>query len=143
MLGAGSTKKATHVKLSTTYRCPKHIVSAANLVLRMKNTLLGGISDKDETPEIMPKLGDESGGAVRIIDEDSLDRGLAQSTEFAIVTLPDFIEEARRIFNAELVFTPDQIKGLEYPTVALYRLLDSPLFEDASKKIKELGGLGG
>ena len=144
MLGAGSTKKATHVKLSTTYRCPKHIVSAANIVLRIKNTLLGGISDKDETPEIMPKLGHESGGTVQIIvDKNSLDAGLAQSTGFAIVTLPDFVLEARLLFKTELVFTPDQIKGLEYPTVALYRLLDTPLFDEASKKMKELGTQGG
>ena len=145
LLRGDSVEEATHIQLSSTYRCPSNILDAANIVLDMKNVLTGGLSDSYERRVIKGKSSDDLIGEVHVIANMTDDPTLleaAQTTDFAVITLPEFVEEARTIFGTNLVFTPEEIKGLEYKTVVLYKLLESPVFKEAGKQMMVLDKQG-
>ncbi|WP_193392313.1 DNA/RNA helicase domain-containing protein, partial [Legionella erythra] len=132
---------ANHIELPVTYRCPGHVVKVANAILDLKQRVTGGLADKLEYSRII--LSDEqinNPGIVEWIEPNELNKHphlkqLAQTTQFAVVTLPQFKEKAKELFGTPLVFTPEEIKGLEYPHIVLYRLFDDPVFGKANKII--------
>ncbi|WP_133134017.1 AAA family ATPase, partial [Legionella rubrilucens] len=131
----------SHVELPVTYRCPGHVVDLANAILDIKQRLTGGLADKLEYARIIPSEQQKANpGLVQWVEPNELAKNhrlkqLAQTTQFAVVTLPQWKEKAKELFNTPLVFTPEEIKGLEYPHIAAYRLFDHDTCNDASKKI--------
>lgn len=136
-------KSLSHVELKKTYRCPLNIVHAANKVIELKHRLIGGIADKDEATEVTTAINpDKMAGQVVVLSKDALDEASwlkeeAKGTHFAVITLPCFKEEAKKIFNTPLVFTPAEIKGLEYKTVVVYRLFPGPIFKEAYHRLQD------
>ncbi|QRN04195.1 hypothetical protein GH742_10090 [Legionella sp. MW5194] len=131
----------SHIELPVTYRCPGHVVDLANAILDIKQRLTGGLADKLEYARIIPSEQQKANpGLVQWVEPNELPKNtplkqLAQTTRFAVVTLPEWKEKAKELFNTPLVFTPEEIKGLEYPHIAAYRLFDHDTCNQASKKI--------
>jgi|GEM_PF-4637534 len=131
------------VSLPGSYRCPASILKFANKLIRIKYQLTGGLADKDEKSGI--ELTDEQKAQPSkiswISNEKSaeFDNLLAKlkGTIFAVVTLPEFVDEAKRLYPTKLIFTADQIKGLEFNNVVLHRMMDSPIFREANKCLPE------
>ncbi|KTD50660.1 UvrD/REP helicase [Legionella quinlivanii] len=135
-----SKLKLEHIELPHSYRCPADVVHFANTVIRIKNTVVGGSSDKLEKPEI--KMSPEQAntpGMVHWLKQDKEElaklREMARQSNFAIITLPQYVKEARDKYPGVMIFTPEQIKGLEYENVLLYRMLDDTLCHEASREL--------
>lgn len=133
--------KLEYIELPHSYRCPADVVHFANTVISIKNRVVGGSSDKLEKPEI--KMSPEQAntpGMVHWLTQDEKElaklREMAKQSNFAIITLPQYVKEAREKYpEAVMIFTPEQIKGLEYENVILYRMLDDPLCHEASREL--------
>lgn len=134
--------KLSRTELQGTYRCPLKVVDVANRWLELKYLLLGGTSDKYEAGVIKPHQ-DAVQGTVRWYAEQptaedlALLKSYAQTTRFAVVTTADRITEAQQLFGTPLVFTAAQIKGLDYETVLLYQLLNTPALIEANKRLQK------
>ncbi len=129
----------TNIAFHETYRCPANIAAMANVVLDIKQQLAGR-ADKQEAEAIIPVIGQSNEGEVRWLDSlDEAERNQiaeqANHTDFAIITTEEFKEEARALFKTPLIFTPAEIKGLEYPVVLIYRLIEGVDFIQASKSL--------
>lgn len=133
--------KMKSVELPGSYRCPKLVVAFANQVLAIKYMLTGGASDKKEITEIGTQYSQEEG----IVDwpqpAESVITQIAEVTrvrsDWAVITDENYVEETKQIFDTELVFTVKDIKGLEYATVVVYRLLESDIFYQANKLLPD------
>ncbi|WP_133129092.1 UvrD-helicase domain-containing protein [Legionella quinlivanii] len=128
------------VELPHSYRCPENVVHFANEVIKVKNQVVGGRADKHELSEI--KMSPEQAKTPGIVhwlkqspEELKTLRDMAKQSNFAIITLPEYKKEAQEKYpGAVLVFTAEEIKGLEYENVILYRMLDNDLCREASRE---------
>lgn len=134
----------SHVALQGTYRCPSKVVSMANGALELKNHVLGGTSDKFELSVITQSsthTGDviwdtppvDSVAFMQWLNDLREQHGFKE-TEVAIITPPAFIAQVKALTGSHLVFTPLEIKGLEYPCVVTYNVLSM----DAFRQTKDL-----
>jgi hypothetical protein len=128
----------SHITLPFSYRCPPNITEVANEVINLKTRLTGGLVDKFEARKIEHNQHHANAGNVRWFNQFSNEENahfvnMATSTNVAIVTPLQFKEEARELFKTPLVFTPEEIKGLEYQTIIAYRPYDIPVYEEANK----------
>ncbi len=130
-----------HVQLTTTHRCPRRVAAVANEVVALKHRLVGGISDKYEPTEI--KVDNTIDGEVHLFSERELVASdwfkATKGTQFAVITEAVHRDQARQLFETELVMTPEEIKGLEYPTVVTYRLYPVEDFKKIHKRINSVG----
>lgn len=131
--------KAQHLPLNTTYRCPPAIVTLANKVIEIKNSLTGGIADKKEFTAISSASDSQiETGFVQWLDLCATEELLKlRQKELVVVTYEEFKDEAIKLFQTPLVFTPEQIKGLEYKTVVAFRLFDKDEFKQANAQLKD------
>lgn len=130
--------------LSNSYRCPKNIFDFAKKVIEIKRNVTHGIADKDEMVAVSTAVENKDEGRIIWIDPKNIPHQtktefehLAQTPKFAVVTTAANVEAAKKLFNTALVFTPDQIKGLQYPHIMLYNILNHPMFEQANKKVPD------
>ena len=137
----------TFISLPSSYRCPSSVINLANAVINQKMALTGGLVDKEEYPEIkLNEYQEKNDGEVVWIDEksqdylDTIQQQFAQTTDFAIVTHQEFIAEAKQKFNTPLVFTPEEVKGLEYTTILAYKLFNDDVFSQANTILKKKSG---
>ncbi|MCH9757221.1 MAG: ankyrin repeat domain-containing protein [Gammaproteobacteria bacterium] len=126
-----------NVTLDRTYRCPVNIARVINASIQLKHTLTGG---KIDTHEVSEMAADEALGdsTVDLITPDALEaqdwfNTRTRDGHFAIVAPEAYLQEARERFKAALVFTPEQIQGLEYHTVIIYKLFDTDEAKNALK----------
>ncbi len=136
-------KEASHIQLNLTHRCPERIVTAANQVLLLKHKLQGGTGDKHASTRIDRAPNDGGLGHLFLIEPDQVTQNTWLNTQIgqahcAIVTAPEHLESASSLFKTPLVFTPETIKGLEFPVVVAYKLYEPTLFREASKRMDEL-----
>ncbi|CEK11527.1 DNA/RNA helicase domain-containing protein [Legionella hackeliae] len=131
--------KAQNLTLSATYRCPPVIAKLANKVIDIKNILTGGIADKKEFTAISSTPDSQAeAGFVEWLDYSSTEEILKlRQKELVVVTYKEFKDEAIKLFQTPLVFTPKQIKGLEYKTVVAFRLFDKDEFQQANAQLKD------
>ncbi len=136
----------SETQLAGSYRSPEAVKHFANAIIQLKNNTVGSITDKNEMTEILaPELGQENKGQVNWFNsqesweqgkEDILSRYLKANV--VIIALKDQIEEAQRQFPGfTQIFTPEEIKGLEYELVIVYKPLSTPEFRQANKKLAE------
>ncbi len=130
----------SNIDFSETHRCPENIAGFANIILEIKKALAGR-SDKQEAEEIFSSLKNGEAGQVVWLDKikdhqkDYL-KQLATGTTLAVVSLAEFIDEAREIYGTELVFTPEQIKGQQFNTVVAHRPFEDTGLIEASQLLK-------
>ncbi len=131
----------SNINLSQTFRCPANIASFANVILEIKQKLAGR-SDKQEAEEIFSVSSLQTPGKVHwlAIDDNSQVKKLKQlalSTRLAVVTSEEFRKEAEALFHTPLIFTADEIKGLEYDVVLAYKPFQRKGFEIANRLLNE------
>lgn len=131
---------ASHVQLTGTYRCPPKIMDAANQVIHLKHLLVQGIADKFEATKIDSKILDTLGHVHLTSLETIFSKAWARTanTNIAIVTSEQNKIRARELFQTPLVFSPKEIKGLEYEIIISWELLDEDFFKRALKRFLEV-----
>ena len=139
------SKTVTSVYLTGTYRCPHVVIHFANALLRLRDTLRGGAAEKGGVTAIEFSSDPvKATGKVYWFDptmtvqadwQNHLHTIPQFSLQCAVITSDEYKDEARRTLNTSLVFTAEEIKGLEYPWVILYRPFDRPFFKDANKRL--------
>ena len=139
----GLSHVVRQISLEGTYRCPARIARVANVFLLAKYELTTGKQDLFECAELKSVLNTEGEqGKVALIRPRELsDQSWFQAdktTAFAVVTLKEYIDEAKRLFKTELVFETAEIKGLQYPEVVAYRLLSSPQFLSICSRLPDI-----
>jgi len=134
--------EVSRIELDVTYRCPLRVIDAANIVIALKQSLVGGKSDKAELSKI--KASDETdreGQVILLQTEEILTNSWlmdqAKGTHLAIITTVELLEEAKKLFNTPLVFTVAQIKGLEYQTIIAYRLCRQDMFKAIMQELPD------
>ncbi len=63
-------------------------------------------------------------------------REMAKDANACVVTHPAFVQVAKEKLNFIQVFTPEQIKGLEYKNVILYKILDHSVLREVNKRLR-------
>jgi ankyrin repeat protein len=132
-------KNASHINLNKMHRCPLQVVRVMNAVLEFKHRLAGGVADKKEATRIESseiKLGHVFVVNERELRDNEWTKKQAGGTNFAVVTSESNRDEAKKLFKTPLVFTPQEIKGLEYDVVVAYRLYADGVFKKASKRLR-------
>ena len=131
-----SFSSASFTTLETTFRCPPKIVWAANHIISLKNSVTGGLSDKQEIRAIEAVDAAKSVGKVYLLNKKAVDGSAwlaaTKGAHFAVVANKACHDEAKVYFNTSLVFTPEDIKGLEYEVVVAYKLFDEKMFVEAN-----------
>jgi hypothetical protein len=114
--------------LKANYRNARKVSELANRLLRLKQARFGSV-DRESTYLVEPQ-GEREGRVVlhpaspELLKE--LDRRIRQSAQVAVVVLRDEDKErARQALGTPLLFSAQEVKGLEYPTVVLFRPVDS------------------
>lgn len=112
--------------LSVNYRNAGEVTQVANDLLKIKHARFGSI---DRESNHLVRAASSEAGAVRLVaDKDAAKRELDDktraSTRVAVLVLRDEDKaEAKRYFRTPLVFSVHEAKGLEYPSVILYRFI--------------------
>jgi len=130
------------MQLSGTYRSAQRILDVANIIIGFKYQATGGATDKGEITDLRT-AGDMEGvvGETLWLSSKNTDglaylRDQAEAANLAVISWSERgTSEARTVINTPLVFTPEQVKGLEYDTIILW---DPFASEDCSKACKKL-----
>ncbi|MBL7479847.1 UvrD-helicase domain-containing protein [Legionella bononiensis] len=138
-LGKNMGIKAQHIELPCSYRVFPNAQPLVDRILDLRMKLIGGRADNLEYVQLPMTVEQNSTlGSVHWFDKvpeavHSALQEATQSSDLIIITLPEFIEEAKKFFKTDLVYTVDQVKGLQFPVVVLYRMAEDKALEDANK----------
>ncbi|MGD9591546.1 MAG: leucine-rich repeat domain-containing protein [Candidatus Berkiella sp.] len=126
----------TVVELSTHYRCPANIMQVASVF----NNLRLQFAPKGKTEPKISSSTLKNGGVIQWLEPSEENtavqiRAMANDANACIVTHKEFVHEAKMNFNFTQVFTPDEIKGLEYQTVILYKILEEKKLFEVNKSL--------
>lgn len=130
------------ISLVKSFRCPEIVIELANCLIALKNKITGGVADKAEYSRFEQQSTAKEKGDALFVSSRSLHEAkelLSQfkDTEIVVVAHADKKEEAQKAFPNYTVFTPEEIKGLEYKCVITYQLFDTTLFKEANKELKK------
>lgn len=134
-----------HIKslfLFKSFRCPELVIELANCLIALKNKITGGVIDKDEYSSFQQQSLVKEKGDVFLVSSQSLQQSKEllsrfKDTEIVVVAYTGKKEEAQKLFPNYTVFTPEEIKGLEFKCVITYQLFDTALFKEANKLLKK------
>ncbi|KTD48129.1 hypothetical protein [Legionella quateirensis] len=138
-LGKKMGIKAQHIELPCSYRVFPNAQPLVDRVLDLRMKLIGGRADNLEYVQLPMTVEQNSTlGSVHWFDKvpaavHSALQEATQSSDLIIITLPEFIDEAKKFFKTDLVYTVDQVKGLQFPVVVLYRMAEDKALEEANK----------
>ena len=124
----GLAERQVLALLAANFRNGQEVTRVANGLLKLKHARFGSI-DK-ESNYLVRATSTEAGGVELRADSTAarteLDRVSRRSTRYAVVVLRDSDKAAaRKIFRTPLVFSVQEAKGLEYPTVLLWTPVSS------------------
>ncbi len=133
----------TETQLAGSYRCPEAVKNFANILIQLKNNTVGSITDKYEMTEILaPDLKQEKGQVNWFNTKELWEKGKKDilnqylKANVVIVALEEHLQEAKEKFpDHSQIFTPEQIKGLEYELVIVYKPLTTSDFRHANTKL--------
>lgn len=122
------TKVHCYTLDNITHRCASHIVQVTNKLLALRSHVYGGNIAAEALVFLRENPANGIGQVAYFPTVDALrmsERGTTfNGAQCAIVTLAEFKEQARALFDNPLVFTAEEIGGLDYKTLVLYRLFD-------------------
>lgn len=112
--------------LAANFRNGIEATRVANTLLKIKQRRFGSIDR--ESNFLVQAVGGEPGQVALLPDTEAgkkeLDRGIRQSTQFAVLVMRDEDKAAaRRHFGTPLLFSIHEAKGLEYENIVLYRFV--------------------
>ncbi len=125
--------------LDESKRCGKVIIEFANKLINVKYDVTGGKTEKDEYEEIKIPVGQHEGSfAWRDDWNDDDGVSMCQSLQekygkedLYVITHPNYVDDARKKFPGNTVYTFQQSKGREFKHVVLYRPFDTDDFAAA------------
>jgi ankyrin repeat protein len=134
------------IQLPTVYRCPQSVIQLANRWLDIKAHVLGGIGDKNEYRRIDVEASQmrETGNISWIKDDFEGDFEVLKrphkETEIAVV-VPDEKSKQNELFRETEIsqlqlFTPEEIKGLEFDLVILFLPFQSETFKNLNTGLR-------
>lgn len=112
--------------LATNYRNTPEVTQIANRLLLLKNARFGS-TDKESV--YLVKSNTNRRGEVKFMAnttevKQSINERTQQSAQFAVIVMrPEDKAEARRSFKTPLLFSIDEVKGLEYDNIILYNVI--------------------
>jgi hypothetical protein len=131
--------KVTRI-LQSNFRNSTAVTDLANRLLRIKQKRFGSIDR--ESNYLMNSVSEKRGELILIKDEEKAKRELNQkirrSTKFAVLVMRDEEKSAaRQFFDTPLLFSIQEIKGLEYENVVLVNFIssDRTSFEEITKGV--------
>ena len=132
----------SELELPGSYRCPPPVIEFANAVLDIKHSLVGSAVKKEQGRISSTESSDSHTSNIVWLEKISPEEKgkfneLTQSTDFVIITLPQHEADARLRFPNATIFTPAEIKGLEYRAVMLYRIFEHPICAAANNRFSE------
>ena len=114
--------------LTTNYRNPPEVTNLANRLLKIKTARFGSI---DRESHYLIKSCSQKLGKVELLRDSTavkkeLNNKTKSSTKFAIIVMrEDQKKEAREFFSSPLIFSIQEVKGLEYKNIILYNFVSS------------------
>lgn len=137
-----SGRELAQIELTALYRCPAKIIQAANAMKDVEVIFSGGYADKiGDGHVIAADHLEEKGHVYWVEDYKALETDhftqLAKRFDFAVVTHPEHKEQAKAIFKTGLIFTPSEIKGLEFSRILFFRFLESDQLIQANRWLRE------
>jgi hypothetical protein len=120
-------------KMPGTYRSPHHMMPLINAVIYMKQYINGGLNDKYQASDVesqQPVIA--KNGSIEWVEAPQLhalkNKLNEKNTMYVVITPEAYVEKAKRVFGDDVpVYTPRQARGMEFPIVVFYRLMDEPL----------------
>lgn len=131
------SKKVNHITLPFSYRCPSNVIQMANAISNIKTRLTQNGQAQTDVPPSQSFKGTVLWFTELSEHQKAEFQQRAQSPDFCVVTLEEHKEEAKKQFKTPLVFTPEEIKGLEYKAVMAYRFLDAPIYNEANRELEQ------
>ncbi len=134
----------THVMLRAVYRCAAVILTLANQVLAIKNVVMDGVNDKLEKAQI-DLNGCEKPGYVSWHDHNNINqiviecRTRFKETDIALIVPEHLLQAVKQETGLTLIFTPKDIKGLQFPCIIAYEPLDFSEFEMVNSALPTVG----
>lgn len=127
------------VRFTKSLRNPHDVTLMANNAL--KALLNFGKLDKEKEfqAEIMEPNPDKK-GEIYWADDLRIPDAMIGDPNLTIVTQPEYVAEAKKRFNTSFVFSPEQIQGLDYDNLVLYKMFSSPIFDAISAHLPEETG---
>lgn len=114
--------------LQANYRNGHHVTALANRLLRLK---LARFSAIDRESHHFVRSCGQTEGTIRLLEDreatrHELNSKTSRSNRVAVIVMqPEQKAQARRWFSTPLVFSVQEVKGLEYETVILYNMVSS------------------
>ncbi len=142
----GRLAPVTHIQFTDSYRCSNSTIKVANTLIEIKTQISGGVADRHEV-SALPLSTDpnKDTGLVVWLDKARLDidyiREICRSVNTAVVTLPEHVELAKQQCGTSLVFTTEQIKGLDYRVIICWQIFED--IQQHGKYVNQKLGLCG
>ncbi|CAM4464608.1 MAG: hypothetical protein LEGION0403_FIIPPAGN_02382 [Legionella sp.] len=150
-LGAQYGASLKQILLSGSFRLPSKLVKLANDILKMGRKLIGGISDRNDVLKLEQTVEQEEyhqqnpeeflewiNDSEEIRKKPELIAKICNSVDVAIITLQEYKNEVINLFKSHSVFTVEEIKGLEFTHIIVYRLFDSVEASQANNHLRTL-----
>lgn len=124
----GGVREVPLSVLDSNFRNAREITRVANRVLSLKHARFGSV-DRESTALVTPASAQE--GQVSVLPLDAgelrtLNEAVRRNARFAVIVLRDEDKAAARAhLQTPLVFSVQEVKGLEYDGVVLYNLIGS------------------
>lgn len=129
------------------YRSPAHIMPLINAVIRIKQYINGGLNDNHQSSFVASKSSSTvERGSIQWVDVTALNGLKAKleenGTVYVVITPEAYVDEAKIKFGGVPVYTPSEARGMEFPVVVQYRIMDKPMpLEKKGAKSQLLSGL--
>lgn len=145
MYQRGIAMDSCSLSLSSVYRSAEKIVELSNRWLGIKAYLTGGISDKDEYRKIQTSPYSKGNPGQVEWSREKIDQIYAKlkrqykETEIAIIIFEEEKrEELKKDLDAIFIFTPEEIKGLEFPAIILCKPFSSKAYAAINAKLNDV-----
>jgi hypothetical protein len=133
------------VKLPNTYRCPAEVVSLANKVIQLKYKLTHGAADKEEYTKLLSGVEQESQpDSVLWFDKADADEFLSVKQDIVdghvVIIVQDEaakLDAKKTLGETPLLFTTEEIIGLEFPRVLAYLPFAHHKFKEANTALND------
>lgn len=139
--------KANNIAFNYPYRCPNQVIDMANVALDLKLNIAGGLADKNDYPKIVrtetARAACRSGQVSYTADLpagealDALKQQIKGKATLAIVTRSELVAQLRKELGHPLIFSPQQIKGLEFEEIIVWDMFSDKRYYAANKYLVE------
>lgn len=143
LLSEQAKRPISQYSLKVTYRNSHAVLRVANACLKLKNAIVRGKGDKEAYLEVKASSTvDDQGSAhwVSMGDSTKMDqlRQLAKRPDCAVlVGSEEDKTSALCCFNTPLIFTVKEIKGLEFPHIILFKIMQRNVFDEMAHLVGE------